>query len=100
MARVISQRGSWHRVAGAFTCTLASGMAVEASLVMKFCDSDAKAFPIERGRSLTLRDGLIPFRDPSSHSGVMSVPTGVFHSRTLRFCVPVSEERAVVKMAT
>lgn len=76
MARVISQRGSWHRVAGAFTCTLASGMAVEASLVMKFCDSDAKAFPIERGRSLTLRDGLIPFRDPSSHSGVMSVPTG------------------------
>ena len=35
---------------GAFTCTLASGMAVEASLVMKFLDSDTKAFPYRTGK--------------------------------------------------
>ena len=51
MARVISQRGFLGiGVTGAFTCTLASGMAVEASLVMKFLDSDTKAFPYRTGK--------------------------------------------------
>ena len=92
-------RSSWHRVAGAFTCTLASGMAVEASLVMKFFDSDAKAFLYRTGKEhLLCVTGYFHSEILVRTVGLCRSRRAVFHSRTLRFCVPVSEERAVVKI--
>ena len=52
-------------------------MAVEASLVMKFLDSDAKAFPYRTGKEhLLCVTGYFQFKILVRTRGVMSVPTG------------------------
>ena len=52
-------------------------MVVEASLVMKFLDSDAKAFPYRTGKEhLLCVTGYFHIEILVCTSGVMSVPTG------------------------
>jgi len=87
-------------VNGAFTCTLASGVAVEASLVMKFLDSDAKAFPYRTGKEhLLCVTGYFQFEILGSHKRGYVGPDGRYSIQArYDFVSPFPEERAVVKI--